>query len=335
MAGLTDRVVKFTAREQAELVTEDVPDTSLEKEELQCRTLVSLISAGTEVVGMYAGNHENINDTSYPMGTGYAAVLEVEKAGKDITDLKPGDIVFAPSNHRLYQKRRRNQVVPVPEGLAPEQAVFARMFKISMPSFVHTSVRPPEIAVITGLGTVGLCAAQLAHSYGYRVFAADPDVNRQKTANSHGIENTASSVSEFGDILKNTIGLGIECSGHEQATLDLCRNMRTRGEVFMVGVPWVARTEMKAQEILHAVFYNYVSLNSGWEGRMPNEGPHSQTDHFRSALDWLKEGRIGFSKDVYRLKNPEDCQEVYQDLLKGRTGMPAAMFDWRQEPAGS
>ena len=111
---------------------------------------------------------------------------------------------------------------------------------------------PPETAVVTGLGTVGLCAAILAEHYGYTVYASDPDKGRQEIANRHGIKRTASFVSDFGDVLKNTIALGIDCSGHEQATLDLCKNMRTRGEVFMVGVPWVARTDMKAQEILRA-----------------------------------------------------------------------------------
>jgi threonine dehydrogenase-like Zn-dependent dehydrogenase len=61
------------------------------------------------------------------------------------------------------------------------------------------------------------------------------------------------------------VGFGIVCSGHEQAVLDLCDVVRPWGEVAIVGVPWVPRTSMLAQKLLHSVFYNFVDLKSGWE----------------------------------------------------------------------
>ena len=74
--------------------------------------------------------------------------------------------------------------------------------------------------------------------------------------------------------------------------LDLCNVVRVWGEVALVGVPWVARTPLLAQQILHSVFYNYVNMKSGWEGAMPAApSPHSEVHHYAAALRWLAEGR--------------------------------------------
>ena len=129
--------------------------------------------------------------------------------------------------------------------------------------------------------------------YGYEVTACEPDSSRRHLAEQHGVHNVLPSVPVADSAYLGQVGLGIECSGHKQAALDLCSIVRTRGEVFLVGVPWVPRSEMLAQKLLHAVFYNYVGLHSGWEGRMPpNPQIHSAYHHFGMALDWLAAGKI-------------------------------------------
>jgi len=323
-------VVKFTAKERAELVEEERSDEPLGGDEVQGRTLVSLVSAGTEVVGCYAGAHYHIEDSSYPMNTGYAAVFEVEQVGPAVTGLAPGDVAFGACGHRSHQRKTADQVVKVPDGLAPEKAVFARMIKISMPSFVHTRIRPPEKAVITGLGSVGLMAAQLAQGYGYEVIACDPDERRRGMAEEHGIRTVLPAVPVDDPNVKKRVGLGLECSGHEQAALDLCEVLRVRGELFLVGVPWVARTDMTAHRILHSVFYNYVVMQSGWEGRMPGGHEiHSPRHHFEAALRWLEEGRVVIREDACRVASPRDCRQQYQDILHGRLDRLSVIFDWR------
>ncbi len=92
--------------------------------------------------------------------------------------------------------------------------------------------------------------------------------------------------------------------------------VRPRGEIFLVGVPWLAHTEILAQRFLHAVFYNYVTVSSGWEGRMPPAPEtHSQQHHVAAALRWLSEGLVNVNEAVYRLAPPTDPQTQYQDLL--------------------
>jgi threonine dehydrogenase-like Zn-dependent dehydrogenase len=129
---------------------------------------------------------------------------------------------------------------------------------------------------------------------------------------------------------RGCVGLGLECSGHEQATLDLCGVVRPYGEVFLVGVPWVAQTEMLAHEVLHKVFYNYVAVHSGWEGRMPDPpAPHSNAHHVATAMHWLAEGKVRVRDAVYGKVSPDRAQAVYQDILHRRLETLTAMFDWR------
>jgi NADPH:quinone reductase-like Zn-dependent oxidoreductase len=323
--------VTFVEKQKAELVPIEAVFGELKPTECEGRTVVSLISAGTEVVGLYSGHYvHDGRSVTYPTKSGYATVIEVTKVGSAVTDIRPGEMVLACRNHQRYHRFDRAEALRIPSGVPPERAVFARMVKVSMPAFVHTRIRPPEGAIVTGLGAVGFFAAQLAGMYGYHVVACDPDERRRRIAQEHGIENTANVVPVPDTRSSQRAGLGLECSGHEQAVADVCGALKLRGELFLVGVPWVARTDMLAQKILHAVFYNYIVLQSGWEGEMPRDPAlHSSAFHLQAALRWLSEGRIRVTESVYRMASPENCQQQYQDILHGRLDRLTTMFDWR------
>ena len=103
--------VTFTAREKAELMEFGRPSEPLGPAEIEGRTLVTLISAGTELAGAYAGDQ-------FPCTPGYAAVFEVEFVGAEVKDLAPGDRVFCPGNHQSYQRTARERVLPLPVEVA-------------------------------------------------------------------------------------------------------------------------------------------------------------------------------------------------------------------------
>ena len=88
---------------------------------------------------------------------------------------------------------------------------------------------------------------------------------------------------------------------------------------------------MLAQQILHSVFYKYVSLKSGWEGRMPpSPDIHSAASHHGTAMRWLSEGRLTIGSGVYRKVPPTDPQRQYQDILHNQLDELTVMFDWRE-----
>jgi threonine dehydrogenase-like Zn-dependent dehydrogenase len=197
---------------------------------------------------------------------------------------------------------------------------------VSMSTLVTTAARPPGRVLVTGLGPVGNLAAQVFAASGYRVAATDPIAERRNLLQGRaGIELLERVPPDAG------FDLAVECSGHEQAVLDACQSVRKGGEVVLVGVPWSRKTELRAFDLLHAVFHRYVVLRSGWEWEVPGRRREfdrgSIMENFAAALDWLVRGRVSVAA-LYALADPADCQKVYQSLLHRTSKAPAVVFDW-------
>jgi threonine dehydrogenase-like Zn-dependent dehydrogenase len=328
MNARKEYAVTVTAREQAELLPFDAETAPLGAREVAGRTLATLISPGTELAGCYQGG-------SFPSVPGYAAVFEVEEVGAEIEDIKPGDRVFCMGPHRSYQRCQRDALLPVPDALSPEVAVFCRMMGISMTTLSTTAARPPEKVLVTGLGLVGHLAAKIFASCGYEVTACDPLQPRREIAIRSGIARVLPAVPLDDPEFASQVGLVLECSGHEQAALDGCRVVKKRGEVVLVGTPWRRQTELFAHDLLRAVFHNYVVLRSGWEWELPMQATdfrvNSLFGNFASALQWLAQGRIRVD-GLYELAPPREAQRVYQDLLHHSSSHLTAVFDWTNCP---
>ena len=321
------RQIAFTASRQADVV--DVPDLTepLKPDEVRGRTLISLTSPGTELNWGFLG-------TKFPNYPGYASVFTVEEVGSEVGDLPLGSSVLYSGNHREWQQAARWDVTLLPNGLAPEKAVFARLAGVSMSTLNTTTARPPSRVLVTGLGPVGNMAAQVFVAAGYRVTAVDPFEARREDARKVGLQDVRAAVGDDSIDLMNQVALHVECSGHEQAVLDGCRCVRKRGEVVLVGVPWKRRTEIYAAELLHAIFHRYVVLRSGWEWEVPVQPQEfmgsSIIENHAAALEWLNDGRLRVD-GLATAYAPSQAQMAYDGLLNQSLPTPAALFDWRRE----
>jgi threonine dehydrogenase-like Zn-dependent dehydrogenase len=328
MTSDSEYAVTFTAREQAELLPTERDPSPLGPRQVAGRTLVTLISAGTELAGAYQG-------TSFPRVPGYAAVFEVDAVGSEVEGIRIGDRAFCMGPHRSHQRATQEEVLLVPEGLAPAAAVFARMMSVSMTTLTTTAARPPEQVLVTGLGLVGHFAAQIFSSCGYEVTACDPSEVRREIAAQAGIRRVLPAPPWDDPTFAGHVALALECSGHEDAAFDGCRAVRKRGEVVLVGTPWQRRTDLPAHELLRLVFHNYVVLRSGWEWQLPRHPTdfrhNSIVGNLAAALRWLAEGRVRVD-GLYTLVSPREAQRAYQDLLHQRCERLAVVFDWSDLP---
>lgn len=325
--------VTFTGYEQAELLPIEVPGTTVEAGKIAGPTVASLISAGTELGYGYQGK-------SFPQIPGYASVFHVEAVGEGAEGFAVGDLALAMGSHRSYQAHPARESWRVPDGLSGADATFARLMGVSMSTLTTTTARPPEKVVVTGLGPVGHLAAQQFQACGYDVLGYDPDARRRELAIRGGIANVCSELPLEDPAWKEKVALVVECSGHEQSTLDGCRLVRQRGEVVLIGVPWRKRTDLSAHELLHAVFHRYAVVRSGWEWEVPRENSAFRTGSIKAnigaALAWLNEGKIKIA-GLYSTYAPGDCQQAYQALLKAEEKSLGIVFDWTkiQRAAGS
>ncbi|MDD4889561.1 MAG: zinc-binding alcohol dehydrogenase [Phycisphaerae bacterium] len=317
-------VVTFTAPRKAELLPEPADERPLAGDEVAGPTLVTLTSPGTELNWGFMGS-------KFPAKPGYAAVFRVEQVGPEVRTLAPGDMALCMGSHRSYQRRPQRDTVPVPAGLAPHLAVYARLMGVSMTTLMTTAARPGDRVLVTGLGPVGNLAMQLFKASGYEVIGVEPNPARRKLAESVGLGPVLESTPTGDAAFAGSVALAVECSGHEQAALDGCRVVRKGGEVVLIGVPWQRRSEtLTAFDILHAVFHRYIVLRSGWEWEVPNQPsdfrPHSIFGGLATALRWLAEGKVHVDR-LCELSSPRDCQAVYDQLLRGER--MTAVFDWR------
>lgn len=301
----------------------ETSDGPLAPNEVAGSTIVTLISAGTEVAQYRIG--------PFPLRPGYAAVFRIEAVGSAVTQLAVGDRVLCMGPHASFQRQAAREVVRLPNSLAPEVAVFARMMAVTMSTLATTAARPPAKVLVTGLGLVGNLAAQVFDHCGYDVIACDGDTKRRSLLRSDRI-TTVSAVPLDDPHVAQQVALVVECSGSEQTVLDGCRVVRKRGEVVLVGVPWRAKTEVSAHTLLHTVFHRYVVLRSGWEWELPLHAAEQHTnnifDNLAAAMHWLARGQI----EVTALANtarPAQAQAVYQRLLLRHNPMLATMFDWQ------
>jgi threonine dehydrogenase-like Zn-dependent dehydrogenase len=320
------RAIANISRRKVELVDWPLDASPLKPNEVAGKTIVTLVSPGTEINGNFDV------DRSEPWVGGYAAVFELTNLGDDVEDLRIGQQVLAMGPHAAWQRMAREEVVPLPQDLSPTAAVFARMMAVTWTTLTTTAARPADRVLIAGLGLVGNLAAQIFQAAGYRVTAIEPSAHRRRLAANLGIKDLRTKIPGEPDLV-DAISLAIDCTASEQTVLDCCRVVKKGGEVALVGVPWRKRTEVPAFDLLHAVFHRYIHLRSGWEWELPRTvtdfSAGSVYNNFATAMEWLLQQRVRVD-GLYHVFPPAQAQSVYDQLYRRDNESLTAVFDWHE-----
>lgn len=319
--------VIFTEARHAELQEFPFPEAPKE-DELLGRTLVSIISNGSETGGFmnYGGS-----DGIFPTQTGYCNIMEVLEVGSGITDIHPGDHVFTLTHHCLYNKAARKDVFPVPKNAPVEKAIIARFPAVSMTAFLKSSIKPSEPALVTGLGIVGLMCAQMLKRNGFKVYCTDVAESRREIAKQCGLQHVAESVEALG-LAERSIGLCMECSGNNEATLSVIPYIRQGGDLMLVGVPWLHTSDVSVHYLFRQIFYGFINIRSGFEWEGPRYrgdfDPNCNMYSMETAMSWILDGSIKVD-GIYKLYDPRDCTTLYPAIAEKKVAQPCCIFDWR------
>jgi 2-desacetyl-2-hydroxyethyl bacteriochlorophyllide A dehydrogenase len=166
---MTKNRLWFVAPGQVEVRAEPQPGAAAD--EVLVQTAVSAISAGTEML-LYRGQWPPdlpVDETiealqgafAYPLSYGYACVGQVVAMGRDVAAGWHGRWVFAFQPHQSHFTARPETLLPLPEGMSPETAVFLPNMETAV-SFVMDG-RPVigEQVAVLGQGVVGLLTTML------------------------------------------------------------------------------------------------------------------------------------------------------------------------------
>lgn len=319
-------------------VLESYQDAPLRAGEIRGPTICTLVSQGTEI-GWATGD-------SFPIRPGYAAVFQVDEIGAGVQGVTRGELRFAMGYHRATQTHDAHHTLPLPKGIPPEMAVLARLIGVSMTTLMTTRARPGDRVIVTGAGPVGLLAAHLFQIAAFRVTIVDPDPLRRQQAAASGLADVQAAMPVEAPAYQGKVALVVDCSGHEGAVLDGCRIVRRMGEVVLVGVPWRKLSDLSAHDLTHAVFFNHVTLRSGWEWELPihgrsfvweellegyNNAAHSIFGGFARAMEWLAEGRFPLTGLVHKAL-PDDPAALYGRILSRDIAEPFILIDWEGSP---
>lgn len=198
----------------------DVPAPSCRSGGVLVRSLFSLISTGTEVmkvtqaklsmVGKARARPDQVRkvldsvarqgaistykkvmdrlDSYTPLG--YSVCGVVVEVGRGAEEFRVGQLVAAAGNeHALHAEFNWipvNLCVPVPEGVAAEQAAFATVGAIAMQGVRRAEVQLGDAACVIGLGLVGQLAVRLLIAAGVRVVGIDIVEDRCRLAEKAG-----------------------------------------------------------------------------------------------------------------------------------------------------
>ncbi len=275
----------------------DVPAPAVRPGHVLVRSLVSLISAGTERMLVEFGRSNMLDKArqqpdkvrmvldkvktdglmptvqavqsklDQPLPLGYSNVGVVVETGAGITDLAVGDIVVSNGPHAEIVCAPRNLCARVPENVSPESAAFTVLAAIALQGIRLIKPTLGENIVVTGLGLIGLVAVQLLRANGCNVLGIDTDASRVAMARELGATTVDLSAGE--DPLERAAafsnGRGVDAvlltasTKSDEPVHQAAEMCRQRGRIVLVGVTGLklSRADFYEKEISFQVSCSY------------------------------------------------------------------------------
>ena len=334
---MNNRKIVFEAPWQVSLQKEQV-ELKPGAGELLVETQYSLISTGTELACL-SGNESWFKMPAVP---GYCCVSKVLEAGEGM-DYQPGDIVFHYGMHCRYQLTSPNPwnlIVKVPAGMDIKYIPMVRMATIAFTSVRVSAIELGDVVVVSGLGLVGIMAAQLAKLSGATVIGIDPAPQRREQAKKVGIDYTvepgeveAVLAEVSGGKRANTV---IEATGIPACGESCLKLVGYHGEIIFLGTPR-GNYQTNLADILrysHLEDLGSVEFKGAHEWRLPTPPEkyvkHSIERNTQVCFDLIKKGQLHTEELVSHVVEPEEAVNVYLKLKEDRNAYLGVIIDWKE-----
>jgi len=204
----------------------EVPAPKVRPGHLLIKTVVSLVSSGTERSVVELGQaslfqkarrqpekvlqvleklrKEGLFETidavreklDHPIKMGYSNVGIVLEKGAGVGAFELGDRVVSNGPHADIVLVPKNLCAKIPETVSDEQAVFTVLGAIGLQGIRLANPTIGENFVVTGLGLIGLITSQILKANGCRVLGVDLDPSKIAMAESLGIQTVNLSIGE-------------------------------------------------------------------------------------------------------------------------------------------
>lgn len=301
----------------------------LKNDEALIKCNYSMISAGTEL-SRFAGIKK-----TYPFLPGYCSVGNVLKVGKNISDLKPGDLVYynAPhASHSIWTRDNKTQgkfIFKLDKKTNQKYATILNLGLVAIQGVNLSSVKVGDTVVVYGLGNIGLLTCLLYKKLGCRVIGIDPVKNRRQLANKMHIKTLENpkTVLDKADIV-------VDVTGASSAIIDAAKVCKQYGELILLGsprqgyetniTPFLSDIHMKNIKVIGA-FNNTCPV-------YPVEGSdNSVIKNFNRLTEMINNKDIDVSKFISHIISPKEINDAYTGLLDKKDKYNCVIIDWNKK----
>ncbi|MCS6859403.1 MAG: zinc-binding alcohol dehydrogenase [Abditibacteriales bacterium] len=324
-----------------QVVVKEEPLPALGAGMLLVRGRFSAISTGTELTHVMADfPPESVwaRITRYPQKLGYSHVGEVVATGEGVDKVQVGDRVVGGKPHSQWVVYRQAEPwVKVPEGVSDEAAALWALAIIALNGVRRAKVQLGEIAVVFGLGPIGIWAAQFARLAGARpVIGVDLVAQRRELAErSKAVDVALDGVDKNlpDKIAALTNGrmadVVFEVTGSAPAIAEEVKVVRKQGRLVILSSPR-GKTEFDFHD-----WCNYMSLSiigAHASSQPPHENPDDPWTRERNTelfFELVKRGEVVTTELVtHRIKGTE-ASKAYELLMTARGTTGIVLLDWR------
>lgn len=321
------------------LAFEAIADRELLSGEVRIRTLLSGVSAGTEL-SQYRGTSPFMNRTwddkarifrdgapswSYPVrNLGYEEVGEIVEVADDVTSLRVGERVFGTWGHRTGHIWTAADAAQrkLPEGADPRIGIFSHIGAVALNGVHDARIRMGDLVVVFGLGVPGQIVLQAARASGATVIGVDPVASRRAVADRLGADRTLDpTAGSVADIIKGeTDGRGadicIEVSGAAPALAEAMRTVAYASRVVAMGF---FQGEARGLNLGDEFHHNRIELISSQISGVAPEGSHrwSKLRLWQTAVRLQHEDRLNLIPLITDMVPFDDAPTLFERLDKG------------------
>jgi predicted dehydrogenase/threonine dehydrogenase-like Zn-dependent dehydrogenase len=354
----------------------DVPAPQVGPRSVHIRVLASLISTGTELADLRRSAAEAISNRlrdpaqrqdlvrsvrdaglsktlaalreklSHLEPLGYSGAGVAVVVGAEVAGIRPGDLVaYAGCPHAEEVVAGRNLVVPVPQGVSPQEAAFVAVGSIALHAVRQAEVQVGDIVALFGLGLVGLLTVQVATAAGGRVLGIDPLPERRALAKALGAEQCCAtddlvpSRPIFG---RKGVDVALICAAADSSEVlrTAARLLRDRGRLVVVGaVPLELPRDLFYYKELHLRMsrsYGPGRYDPTYERdgqRYPEAYVRwSERDNMEEFLRLLHIGKVSVRELIAKEFPVDDAAEAYAWLQSQRPRPIAVLLRYDRLP---
>jgi threonine dehydrogenase-like Zn-dependent dehydrogenase len=321
--------ILFTAPQTVTAIQKTVP--KLGPTQVLVESVCSLISSGSELkifkgsfddaaaldVNIKGMEHERM---AYPLAYGYSLVGRVTECGSDVSNDYLGKLVFTFSPHATHVVTDISAVQLVPEGVAPEDAIFMPSVETAL-SIVHDAhVRVGENVAVHGQGLIGLLVTSVLRMHNHMAVASgrfgtitvfDTLPDRLAMASRMGASQALLPGSGTNGLL---FDVSIEISGNARALQSAIDHTADGGRI-IVG-SWYGTTNV--QLLLGIEFHrSHKTIQTSQVSDIPAHLLGLWNKERRFSLTWELVQQIRPSKLITKRLKLDKAQEAYEALDNG------------------